>query len=687
MADQNDELRDVLRWVRHALHRHISRNAHRLVQTGGRLNDLFVSLDEARRTLPDDGRPRPVDLPQPPPPSPLPVGPRLSALAERFGLDEMDLRLLAVAAAPALDVELSRLYPFAWADFTHKQPSVGFLCELVAPGEPLLAQAALRDARPLVRERLLRLMPTTAWGPEPPRLHLGVTVPDPVVSWLKGEPSSLLARLGEAARLHRPETAPAELYVSAGVAEALDRIFARAPTDEPTVMMLVGAPTSGRRSALHAAAARTSRSLLHVDLDRLAASGSAASVGEAMLDTLREARMRGAVPALAGDDLFEDSEKSTALLPLLRLAVGRFPGPVALIARQPLGGALTGLEPIELRLEPLDSATQVALWRRVLGEDADAALAESLAERFSMPAGAICAAAESARIQSRFAADPGVGPDGAAVTRAVRTRISHALDAVAEQVGTTLTWDDVVLPDDVMETLREIRAQARHRSRVYDTWGFRRKVAYGRGLACLFAGPPGTGKTMMATILAADLGRELYRVDLSRVVSKWVGETEKNLSRVFDEAERAQIILFFDEADSLFSSRTEVKGANDRFANMEVNYLLQRMENFDGMSILTTNFERGIDEAFKRRLKFKVQFPLPDADQRAALWERCVPAAMPIDEGIRWSLLGRKYKLSGGNIKNAVVRAAFYAAEGEGRLTEKLLQRAADAETREMGRL
>jgi SpoVK/Ycf46/Vps4 family AAA+-type ATPase len=152
-------------------------------------------------------------------------------------------------------------------------------------------------------------------------------------------------------------------------------------------------------------------------------------------------------------------------------------------------------------------------------------------------------------------------------------------------------------------------------------------MSYGRGLACLFSGAPGTGKTMMAGIMARELGQEIYRVDLSRVVSKWIGETEKNLAKVFDEAESAQVILLFDEADSLFSARTEVKGSNDRFANMEINYLLQRMESYDGMTILTTNFEKSIDEAFKRRLKFRLNFPVPELEQRVKLWRSMIRRA------------------------------------------------------------
>ncbi len=688
----DEHIEALLGWVRRALHRHVDHFAHRMTQSSGRIDDAFVSLREARIELGGDERPG-SGLPPAATVGPLPLGGRLGLLAERFGLDATAMAVFAAAAAPDLDVELSRLYTFAWADFTVKWPTAGFLAELVDPQRPRAVLAALAPDAPLVGGRLVELGLATERAqmrpaPQVALSRRAVTVPEPVLAWLRGE----ALPVGGASTWHGPAEAPGDLVLHDALVETLERAIERllpagdGPGGAPTALLLIGTEGAGRRSALQAACARRSRAVLEIDLDRIAP----AERVPVLADGLREARLRGAMPLIAGRAAFDDELPWPAIGGL----IGRHRGPVAVNCPRTVAGPLAALDPIELRFEPLAAPRQLELWQRALG---DAALAARMVERFSVAAGAIREAVRAAQHQIRTTgADAEQAPDAAALTHAVRRRISHALDAVAEPVSTTLTWDDVVLPDDVMATLREIGAQARHRSQVYDRWGFRQKVAYGRGLGCLFAGPPGTGKTMMATILAADLGREIYRVDLSRVVSKWVGETEKNLSKVFDEAEKAQIILFFDEADSLFSNRTEVKGANDRFANMEVNYLLQRMENFDGMSILTTNFERGIDEAFKRRLKFRVQFPLPDAEQRTELWRRCVPAAMPVADDVKWSVLGRRFKLSGGNIKNAVVRAAFYAAaelgegpdDAQGRgLTQARLMTAAEAELREMGRL
>jgi hypothetical protein len=323
----------------------------------------------------------------------------------------------------------------------------------------------------------------------------------------------------------------------------------------------------------------------------------------------------------------------------------------------------------------LTRSDQAALWRSMLDPAWAADLPERLAQRFDL--GPIS-------MQAALATHP---QTEAELLTAIRAHPPHRLGAYARLYTTRMTWADVVLPEDVESTLREIVAYARNQNTVLSDWGFDRLLPYGRGLGCLFAGPPGTGKTMMAGILANALGRDVYRVDISKLVSKWLGETEKNLSALFEEARKARAILFFDEADSLFAKRTGVKSSNDRHANMEVNHLLQHMERYDGISILATNLAGSIDEAFKRRLRFVVHFDIPDVDARAALWAKMIPAQAPRADDIRFERLGRHFKLTGGHIKNAIVRAAFLAAARQSPITEALLVQAGEAETRAMGRL
>lgn len=271
----------------------------------------------------------------------------------------------------------------------------------------------------------------------------------------------------------------------------------------------------------------------------------------------------------------------------------------------------------------------------------------------------------------------GSGDNRGQVWEACRAYTRPRLDELAQHIDPAAGWEDLVLPDPQLELLRDIVAQVRNRTRVYEAWGLGRGPR-GLGITALFAGVSGTGKTMAAEVLARDLSLDLYRVDLSSVVSKYIGETEKNLRRVFDAAEDGGVVLLFDEADAIFGKRTEVRDSHDRYANMEVSYLLQRMENYRGLAILTSNFRRAIDAAFLRRLRFIVEFPFPDAAHRAAIWRRALPFTVPT-AGIDFDLLAQ-LDLAGGHIRNLALRAAFLAAEQEEPVRMDHLRRAAELE-------
>ncbi|MBU0553460.1 ATP-binding protein [Myxococcota bacterium] len=699
------ELFAWLDYLHLCLKRYIHRYGFRMVQASGTINQLYVSLDEARLLLqtPPSAPSGPAHLldiediedveaalnDQGQALSALNTGP-ISLLRARFRLSMTEAAILMAAAAPGLSVDLSRLYAFAWADFAVKLPTVGFLCELLAVNSAgrLHLRRAFHEESPLIRGRLLTLRDTGAWGADSPVLHRGVVVPDAILSALRGQSATLPSSLALSCQLLAPEVAPplGEVIVAQRARDEVERALDQALDARRPRLLLLGPPGVGRRTLIASLAAVDELGTLTVDLSRLPK--QAEGFTRHLADAAREALLRGAVLILRGDELFEDRARADEALPLIGRIIEPYEGVAVFTSNTPIAGLRRVVSDLfEVGLTLPSAPALRGLWSKALREHGEAAeaLAEPLATRFNVAPGTIHKAVDEA--SARRALLGGGLLTLQDVSGAVRQRLEHALSQVAEPYVTTLTWDDVVLPTEVLDTLKEILAHARHRERVFDEWGFRQKMSYGRGLACLFSGPPGTGKTMMAGIIAQDLGREIYRVDLSRVVSKWVGETEKNLARVFDEAERAQVILLFDEADSLFSSRTDVKGSNDRHANMEINYLLQRMESYDGMSLLTTNFAKSIDEAFKRRIKFKVDFPLPEHEERARLWRVMIPSAAWVSEDIHFSSLGKKYKLSGGNIKNAILRAAFYAAEEGIAINHELLERAAVAESREMGRL
>ncbi|KNY25341.1 ATP-binding protein [Pseudobacteroides cellulosolvens] len=233
----------------------------------------------------------------------------------------------------------------------------------------------------------------------------------------------------------------------------------------------------------------------------------------------------------------------------------------------------------------------------------------------------------------------------------------------ARKIETKFQWEDIILPDDAKSLLKDACNQMKFRQTVFGDWGFEKKLSYGKGLSILFSGPPGTGKTMSAQVVANELQLELYKVDIANLVSKYIGETEKNLEGIFDEAQLSNAILFFDEADAIFGKRTEVKDSHDRHANVETSYLLQRIEEYEGVTILATNYVKNIDEAFLRRINFVIEFPFPDAAYREKIWRSIFPKETPLQEGIEFSLISKKFEVSGGNIKNIAISAAFIAAE------------------------
>jgi SpoVK/Ycf46/Vps4 family AAA+-type ATPase len=270
---------------------------------------------------------------------------------------------------------------------------------------------------------------------------------------------------------------------------------------------------------------------------------------------------------------------------------------------------------------------------------------------------------------------------------AAKAEASTTLGRLGQEVPPRFGWDDIVLPESVREVLCEIVLRVRHEPLVFGEWGFTSRHARSRSLSALFTGPSGTGKTMAAEVIANALGLSLFRVDLSAVVSKYIGETEKNLAQIFNDASSASAVLFFDEADALFGKRSEVRDSHDRYANIEVSYLLQRLEDYDGIVILASNLRQNLDEAFVRRLHLTADFPFPDVPARLEIWRRTLPAALPLADDVDLPALARRFRLSGGNIRNACVTAAFLAAGDGVPVSMSHLLRAVRREHQKMGKL
>ena len=334
---------------------------------------------------------------------------------------------------------------------------------------------------------------------------------------------------------------------------------------------------------------------------------------------------------------------------------------------------------VRIDVAPPNRAEQTDLWQQALGADADryASAIVSVVDQFCLGASEIhdvaAALATDRDIEDRDVDDP-----AAALWRSCRTQSRPRLDGLAERIMSRATWRDLVLPDANLAALRAIVAQVRQRDQVYQKWGYERTGPRGLGVTALFSGPSGTGKTLAAEVVANELQLDLHRIDLSGVVSKYIGETEKNLQQVFDSAEAGGVVLLFDEADALFGKRSEVKDSHDRHANIEVGYLLQRMESYRGLAILTTNMRAAIDDAFLRRLRFAIEFPFPDTTQRAEIWRRSFPDDTPTEDLALEQLA--EIQLCGGNIRNVSLNAAFLAADADQPVTMEHVLDAARAE-------
>lgn len=343
-----------------------------------------------------------------------------------------------------------------------------------------------------------------------------------------------------------------------------------------------------------------------------------------------------------------------------------------------------------LKIEVPDAALRERIWNQHLPQDAPTASDVDiplLAQQFEFSGGQIRNAVLIA--MNRALARGGSGPviDHALLEKSSYAQLRADMEEYSIRSKVKLTLSDLILPDNEMRLVREVIDAAKMRTFVMTHWGFGKRLSTGKGLAILFNGEPGTGKTLCAEILAGELGLQLFRVSIPRVVSKWVGETEKNISKIFQSARASHSVMLFDEADALFTSRVKVESSIDRFANMETNLLLQEIERFEGICILTTNHEKNMDEAFRRRLQFKIDFPFPDDKQRGKIWRTLIPKEAPIADDIDFDLLGKNFEITGGYIKNAIVRAAYRAAVHHESITMRHIEESAEQECKNAGKI
>jgi ATP-dependent 26S proteasome regulatory subunit len=590
---------------------------------------------------------------------------RLDRLATLFALERFDIDVLLVGLAGELDVRYERLYAYLQDDVTRKRPTVDLALNLLtaSPAAHLAARRRFLPDAPLLRHGLVELVEDAAPSPQP-LLSKGFQVDARIVDHLLGS-DAVDARLAPFAALLDPGRGLDELLLEDDWRRAVANLHPEETGAAAAVIHLSGPPGVGRRSVAAALCHDRGLGLLVAQVDRLLAEPVTALADRlALLE--REARLQRAVVCFHGVDPLRDGSRQEALA-IFRAALDHGVTGCFLTGDAPWDDAapLCARRCVHLEVPRPSAPERRRMWRRAMaavpvGSTIDTA---AVAGRFRLTFGQIEDAVATARGLARLRGEEPARVTDADLFEACRLNSNRRLGALARKITPRYRWDDIVLPEDRLAQLRELCNHVKYRDRVYGEWGFGARLALGKGLMVLLAGPSGTGKTMAADVVAGELGLELYRIDLSSVVSKYIGETEKNLGRIFDEAETSNAILFFDEADALFGKRSEVKDAHDRYANIEVGYLLQRMEAYEGIAILATNLRKNMDEAFVRRLHFTLELPFPDAEGRRRIWEGIWPADTPREDGLDLAALARRFELTGGNIRNVALAAAFLAAD------------------------
>jgi hypothetical protein len=580
---------------------------------------------------------------------------RLAEVTRALGLDLVDAAVLAVCAAPELNPRYGRLYAYLQDDVTRKLPSprlVGHLLEGDGVSAADVMRSFDRDG-PLRALGALRLM-----GEAPtPLAERPIKVADRLASFLLG------AQMDELPPPPRLKLVPMPAH-DPGRDDAVHAVKAMLAHRSTLPIVLAGPDAESLLAKAHG------RPLVVVharDMDQRDV------IADAMLVSAMEDRPL-VFEGLEDLDPGDRARVARVLEQRAFRAVLAAPNRTAALA---LGDRTVLL----VEAPPPTFAERRQAWADLTGtpETGD------VAAKFRLSIGQIVEAAEVARLAAT--ADGREAPTPDELDLGARQASSSRLGELAARLPPGYRWDDLVMPERQRELLQSISAYLRHRDRVLSDWGYDKAVARTQGLKVLFAGESGTGKTMAAQVLAAQLGLEIFRVDLATIVSKYIGETEKNLDRIFGAAEGSNAILFFDEADALFGKRSEVSDSHDRYANIEVAYLLQKMEGYAGAVILATNFRRNIDDAFVRRLDFVIDFPFPEAEDRRRIWALLLPAEAPRADDIDLDFLAERFKLSGGAIRNCSLSAAFQAADDGGVIAMRHLVRAVAQEYGKQGRL
>ena len=579
----------------------------------------------------------------------------LDRICAAFGFGMTERFTMALAALPLVNSEYEKTFGYICDNVRLTAPTLSLALALFAGGDASLL--------PALSERLLKYV-FEPYDGNP--LNTPLKFRRCFISLLS------LGELGESA-IMSPEFLSDEGFVC--YEEQAEMIKRALRSEGKRVVCLSGESGSGRRHLVKQCAARSGRGVLMIDLAKY----SSAERTAAEKDIVCALLIGQSIPCVFGA-----GEKSDpAVLKQLLSAVLKASRSV-FVCTDNVGSvpAIDGAPPLDIRLAELPRAVRSRLWQQFGVSEEQA---QSAANKYRFTPKNIILSAE--RAQEKMKALDLSELSERLINSACAEVAESAFGGKATRIESRFTMDDLILPAAEKQQINEALYQIKYRHIVCDKWNFESRLAYGKGLTMLFAGPPGTGKTMAATVVAGELGLPAYRVDISQIMSKYIGETEKSLGEIFDAAEKCSAILFFDETDALFGKRSEIKDSHDKYANVETSFLLQRLESFDGIVLMATNLLQNIDEAFIRRISCIVNFPLPNAEQRLILWKNMFPDEMPRDPSLDFGYLAQQFELSGAAIKNAVMSAAFLAAEEDAAVNMSHILRAVRKQLSKQGKL
>ncbi|MEA5627801.1 ATP-binding protein [Nostoc sp. UHCC 0251] len=617
----------------------------------------------------------------------------LAWLQNTFSLSDFDLDILAISLAPELDRHYEKVYAYLQDDMSNKRPTVDMVLNLLCSSVPekLSRRKHFTTNSPLINHRLLHLCPESHQQQSTLLSHR-LILDSQVVRLLLHQPG-LDSRLTSCCQLLEPIIYVDTLYLKADVQTALEALLIEDwQKQQPLLLYFQGSNRTGKRRTAQILAKALEVPLLVADLAKMVE--DKANFEEKLQLLWREAWFFNRLLYLDNFDILYLQDHQVLYQSFLReleknIGITILSGvqnwiPTATGAIGLITVPFTVPEPIQRRecWQTHLKAAQINVEDREL---------DILCDRFLLTpdqiADAVATAYNTARWQQMDSTKEKSPPSFLNLCSAARAQSGHDLVTLARKIEPKYTWDDIVLHPNQITQLQDICKEAEYRNLVHKKWGFADKLSLGKGLNVLFSGSSGTGKTMAAEVIAHQLQLDLYKIDLSQIVSKYIGETEKNLNRIFTAATNSNAILFFDEADALFGKRSEVQDARDRYANIEVGYLLQKMEEYEGIAILTTNLRNNIDVAFERRLRFIIEFTLPDTKNRHLIWQRIFPKNAPCSPNLDLELLAQNFEITGANIRYIALTAAFLAADDGGVIEMVHLIRALRREYQKMGQV